>query len=118
MDFLGIDNWAPGGYVSPGDERAMQYAYAQNIMIPGMYYSYVAFEDGKYVSDEVYGGNSFQYIPTEIEIGAAIAVRNMSTAGELPVHSNSPGMNQLLQTLYKRTAEFWQDIRNASNTGW
>lgn len=118
MDFLENPTWAPQGYVSGADEQAMQRAY-QGIQMAGLHYSYgVMFSSDPYAGDEGYGGDAFQYIPTEIEVGAAVAMRNMSEAGELPVHTNDPGMAQLLQSMYQRTAQFWQDIRAASGTGW
>lgn len=117
-NFLGVPTWAPGGYVSEADEAAMQRAY-QGIQMAGLRYSYgVMFSDDPYAGDEHYGGDAFQYIPTEVQVAAAIAMRNMSEAGELPVQTNDPGMAQLLQSLYQRTAQFWQDIRAASGTGW
>lgn len=120
-DFLGIDTWAPQGYVSAKDEQVMYYhSVTANVRIRELAYSWNNnfTAAGRDRGDEVYGGNSFQYIPTEVEVGAAIAMRNMATADVLPVQANSPGMAQLLQSLYQRTAQFWQDIRNASGTGW
>ena len=119
-DFLGDPTWAPQGFVSEEDERVMYYhAVTANVLIREMAYAYnLPFTAHADRGDEVYGGDPFQYIPTEVQVGAAIAMRNMAAAGELPVHAESPGMAQLLQSLYQRTAQFWQDIRNASGTGW
>jgi len=119
-NYLSDPTWAPNGFVDEGDEAAQQAAYAGSVRMVEMRYSWsnnfakATADHG----DETYGGDSFQYIPTEIEMGAAIAMRNLATAGELPVQSNDPGMAQLLQSLYQRTAQFWQDLRQASGTGW
>lgn len=118
-DFLGRPTWEPGGFVSTEDELAQHAAYAGSIRMAAMNYAYnVPFGSNADRGDEIYGGDSFQYIPTEIEVGAALAMRNMASAGELPVHTNDPGVQQLLQSIYQNTARFWQDIRNASGTGW
>lgn len=118
--FLGRDNWQPNGFASPQDEQAMHQAYTKpNPRMSALRYAYnVPFTSHADKGDESFHGSTFQYIPTEVEIGAAIALRNMAEAGELPVQQNAPGMAQLVQTLYQRTAQFWQDIRNASGTGW
>lgn len=117
-NFLGIDNWAPNGFVDEEDERTMRNHYAHSIMIPGMYYAAVFPFDGRQNGDESFGGSSYQYAPTEIAIGSAITARNMASAGEFPVQENAPGMSQLVQSLYQRTTQFWQNIRNASGTSW
>lgn len=118
-EFLGRDNWQPQGFVSPGDEQAMQEAYLRGPRMAREEYAYnTLFTAHADKADESFNGSTFQYIPTEIEVGAAIALRNMGTAGELPIQENAPGMAQLLQGIYKSTAAFWQDIRNASGTGW
>lgn len=117
-NFLGNPNWAPQGYVDGMDEYVMKWHYANSAVQPTAFYSYNLPFDGRYVGDESFGGNSYQYIPTEVQVNAAIAMRNMASAGELPVQNNEPGMTQLLQSLYQKTASFWQDIRNAAGTGW
>ena len=119
-DFLNRPTWEPQGFVSQADERDMYYASVlRNVRIPMMRYEYnVCFSDDPYKSDEAYGGDSFQYIPTEVQMNAAIAMRNMAEAGELPVQSNGPGMTQLLQSIYQRTSDFWTQVRQASGTGW
>lgn len=119
-DFLNNPTWSPGGFISPGDEADMHYAaVAANERIPMMLYAWNnPFSANADHGDETYGGDSFQYIPTEVQMGAAIAMQNMAQAGELPVQSNDPGMNQLLQSLYQRTADFWTELRQASGTGW
>jgi|SRR5689334_17999747 len=117
-NFLGVGTWSPGGYVDPMDEYVQNYPIANALVVPGMLYSYIVPFDGRYDADESYGGNSYQYIPTEVQVNAAIAIRNMASAGELPLQTNDPGMTQLLQSLYQRTSQFWRDIRNAAGTGW
>jgi hypothetical protein len=119
-NFLNDPTWAPQGFVSAADEADMYYAAVnRNIRIPGMLYAQnVPFTKDADHGDEVYGGDSFQYIPTETQVAAAVTMANMMTAGELPVQSNDPGMNQLLQSLYQRTADFWNQLRQASGTGW
>jgi hypothetical protein len=118
--YIGNPTWAEQGFVSPEDEDRMHWQYVQNnIAMVGLRYAYdVCFSNDPYKGDEVYGGDAFQYIPTEVEVGAAIAMRNMSTAGEAPIQTNDPGMTQLVQGIYQNMARFWQDIRNASGTGW
>jgi hypothetical protein len=119
MDFQNSPTWAPNGYIDPMDEYALQDAYAKrNQYLSNLYYAYNFPFDGRQIADETYGGNAFQYIPTEIEIGAAIAMRNMAEANELPIQTNDPGMSQLLQSIYQRTVSFWQNVRQASGTGW
>lgn len=117
-NFLGNPTWEPQGFVDPMDEYVMRWQYANSLVIPGMFYAYKFPFDGRQNADESFGGNSYQYIPTEVQVNAAIAMRNMASAGELPIQTNDPGMTQLLQSLYQRTAQFWQDIRNAAGTGW
>lgn len=117
-NYLGNPTWAPGGFVDAMDEYVMHQQFANSLVIPGMFYAYNFPFNGRQIADESYGGNSYQYIPTEVEVGAAIAMRNMASAGELPIQTNDPGMTQLLQSLYQKTAQFWQDIRNAAGTGW
>jgi hypothetical protein len=119
-DFLNLWPYAPQGFVSEQDEADMYYrSILCNEAVVGLSYAQnVCFSADPYVSDEKYGGDSFQYIPTEVQVASAIALRNMATAGELPVQNNAPGMTQLLQSLYQRTSEFWQQIRQASGTGW
>ena len=116
--FLNNPTWAPQGFVDPMDEYVMQWHVANAAVQPAMFYAYRYPFDGRQNGDETFGGNSYQYIPTEVQVSAAIAMRNMASAGELPVQNNDPGMTQLLQNLYQRTAQFWQDIRNAAGTGW
>lgn len=117
-DFLNRPTWSPNGYVSSADEYVQEWHIGNALVWPMMFYSYKFPFDGRQHADEYYGGNSYQYIPTEVQVNAAIAIRNMSSAGELPTQSNDPGMTQLLQSLYQKTASFWQDIRNAAGTGW
>lgn len=119
-DFLNGWPWAPGGFVSDADEQDMYYAHvARNERVPMMLYAWnINFTSNADHGDESYGGDSFQYIPTEVQMGAAIAMQNMAQAGELPVQSNDPGMNQLLQSLYQKTSDFWDEMRQASGTGW
>jgi hypothetical protein len=116
--FLNRETWAPGGFVSPMDEYVQQHAISNALVWPMNFYAYRYPFDGRQLGDESYGGNSYQYIPTEVQVNAAIAIRNMASAGELPTQSNDPGMTQLLQSLYQKTASFWSDIRSAAGTGW
>lgn len=117
-DFLNRPTWAPGGFVEPMDEYVMQWGISNSLVWPAQFYAYRFPFDGRQNADESFGGNSYQYIPTEVQVNAAIAIRNMASAGELPTQSNDPGMTQLLQSLYQKTASFWSDIRNAAGTGW
>lgn len=117
-NFLGNPTWAPNGFVDPMDEWVQNYPIRNALVVPALYYAQILPFDGRCIGDEGYGGNSYQYIPTEVEVGAAVAMRNMASAGELPIQTNDPGMTQLLQSLYSRTSQFWQDIRNAAGTGW
>jgi hypothetical protein len=90
----------------------------ESLGIVNQFYAYNLPFNGRMDADESFGGESFQYIPTEVQVGAAIAMRNMAEAGELPIQSNEPGMTQLLQSLYQSTTSFWQNIRQAAGTGW
>jgi len=116
--FLDNPTWAVNGFVSQEDEAAMQEKYVESLGIVNMFYAYNLPFDGRQIADESFGGESFQYIPTEVQVGAAIAMRNMMEANELPIQSNDPGMTQLLQSLYQNTTSFWQNIRQAAGTGW
>ena len=120
MEYLNDWGWAPQGFINAQDERDMAYRHvACNERMPMLAYAYaLPFTEHADKGDEVYGGDSFQYIPTEVQMGAAIAMRNLAEAGELPIQTRDPGMNQLLQSLYQRTADFWGMIRQASGTGW
>lgn len=115
--FLGNDNWAPNGFVNAADEKCTHDSYANSLVIPGMFYAYNFPFYGRQDGDESFGGNSYQYIPTELPVVTAVTMRNMASAGELPVQTNDIGMSQLLQSLYQKTAQFWQTIRDASGTG-
>jgi hypothetical protein len=117
-DFLNRPTWSPGGFVSAQDEYVQEWHISNALVWPMMFYAYRFPFDGRQNADEYYGGNSYQYIPTETQVNAAIAMRNMASAGELPTQSNDPGMTQLLQSLYQKTAQFWSEIRGASATGW
>src|SRR5256885_2985623 len=114
-DFQNWSNWAPNGFVSSEDEYALQDAYAKrNLGLVCQYYSYITPFEGRYIADETYGGNAFQYIPTEVQVGAAVALRNMAEAGGLPVQTTDPGMNQLISSLYQRTVSFWPNVRQTN----
>lgn len=113
QSFLGRDNWAPNGFVNPADERIQDF-YTEQGQLPQLY-SYVEPYNGRQIAD--FTGNSFGYIPTEIELASAVALRNMmAVTGETPFTPDDPQQNQILQQLYQGTAQFWEDIRNASGT--
>lgn len=117
-NFLGTATWNPNGFVDARDEAVQQHFIANALVWPATFYAYHFPFNGRQNGDESFGGNSYQYIPTEIEVGAAVAMRNMASAGELPVQTNDPGATQLLQSMYAKMSQFWQEIRNASGTGW
>lgn len=116
-NFLGRENWQPDGFISAEDERIQNYFVEQSPLTLNMFYSYRLPFYGRFVADESFGGNSYQYIPTELQIGTAVTMRNSASAGEYPLEEQPLGMSQMLQTLYDKTAQFWQRIRDAAGTG-
>lgn len=117
-NFLGNSTWAPNGFVNPMDEYVQNYPIRNALVVPTLFYSYNLPFYGRCVGDESYGGNSYQYVPTELQVHTAITMRNMASVGQMPFQEKAPGMTQLLQSLYQRTSQFWQNIRDAAGTGW
>lgn len=117
-NYLGVSTWAPNGFVDPMDEYVQNYPINNALVVPMMFYSYNLPFNGRMKGDESYGGNAYQYIPTEVQVQTALTMRNAASVGQLPLQENPPGMTQLLQSLYQKTSSFWQDIRNAAGTGW
>ena len=116
MAFLGRNNWQPDGFVSEQDAHVQEF-YTRTGSLPAIEaYTYGLPYAGRCVAD--FTGNAYGWVPTEYEVGAAIALRNMMEVegGEIPVQEMDPQQNQILQNLYAQTAAFWEDLRNASGT--
>lgn len=113
--FVGLDNWAPDGFVDPMDEYAQSMALINPYLAAQLWSRNAAFKDK---GDESFGGSSYAYIPTEAQVGAAIAVANFTVAAQGPVQSQDPQMNQLIQSLYQQANQFWIQLRNSRGNGW
>ena len=115
--FLGMLPWAPGGYVSAEDERAEQLALVNPFWDQRRYLH--AAGDTLDHGDEVFQPNTFAYIPTEIQVAAALAVMNMQvmTTPE-PVMDRTPALAQLTKSLYAQAADLWREIAAADTEGW
>ncbi len=115
MAFLGRKNWKPDGFVSKADEQVQEYYTRAGSLPPALAYAYSL---PSYGGQADMTGNEIGWIPTETEIGSAIALRNMAevSGGATPVQVDDPQQNQILQSLYASTAAFWEDIRRASGT--
>lgn len=117
-NYLGNGTWSPNGFINAQDEHVQNYPIEQALVVPTLFYAYHFPFDGRQNGDEMFGGNSYQYIPTELSINTALTMRNAASAGEFPLQDNPPGMTQLLQSLYQKMSSFWQSVRSASGTGW
>lgn len=113
--FLGEFDWTPTGHIDPMDEYAEHMALINPFYVSQMWARNAAFKER---GDESFGGSSYAYIPTEAQVGAAIAVANFTVASEGPVQSQDPQMNQLIQGLYQQANDFWKQLRNSSGNGW
>lgn len=117
MNYAGMYGWEPNGYVSELDELNQNYYTAHGPQVVANEYSYLFPFNGRQNGDEHYKGNQYGYVPTEIEIASAIALRNMSALNqEAPYTQNDPAQNQLIQQMYTHTAELWQDIARYNGT--
>ena len=117
QQFAGLWPWAPGGAVSAKDEQAQALALV-NPWTEEAHYLYAAGDTLDH-GDEVIEPNTFAYIPTETQVGAAIAALNMqimSTPG--PVMDSQPSLAQLSKSLYAQASELWQEIAAADTEGW
>ena len=117
QQFAGDWPWAPGGAVSAQDEKAQALALVNPWSEQGAYLHDAA--DTLDHGDEVIEPNVFAYIPTELQVGAAIAALNMqimSTPG--PVMDTQPTLAQLSKSLYAQASDLWQEIAAADTEGW
>jgi len=116
-NFLGMPPWAPGGYVSDDDERAEQLALANPYQFQARYLHNAA--DTLDHGDDLFDPNTFAWIPTEIQVAAALAVLNAQTmATPSPVTDRTPGLAQLTKSLYAQAADLWREIAVADTEGW
>ena len=117
QQFAGLFPWAPNGSVSAQDERAQALALV-NPWIEEAAYLYDAADTLDH-GDEVIEPNVFAYIPTEIQVGAALAALNMQVMSTPdPVQQQGPSLAQLSQSLYAQAGQLWQEIAAADMEGW
>ena len=115
--FLGLLPWAPGGHVSAQDERA-EAAALVNPFTDGRFYLHDLADTADW-GDEHHETNTFAYIPTEMQVAAALAALNMQTNATItPVQYNDPSLSQLSQSLYAQASQLWQEIAAADTEGW
>lgn len=121
-DFL-YPTWEENGFTDVMDEMVMQRALI-NTQLAVQRFEYsnnfifaqgTSFMD---IGDEWYGGATFAYIPTEMQIGSAIALMQRHSPNEGPVYYDDPGMNSLLNGLYRNAQDFWKELAQANSTGW
>lgn len=111
--------YAPDGWVDPADERAQQVA----LITPWLdcqadeYSTLAAHLDQ---GDEIHEPVTFGWIPTEYQVGAAIAIANMQAIAqvEAPVQTRNPTLAQLTQSLYQQSAALWAELSVADTEGW
>jgi hypothetical protein len=116
-NFLGLLPWAPGGYVSAEDERAEQLALANPYWYQRVYLHQAA--DTLDHGDETFQTNTFAYIPTEIQVAAALATMNAQImATPDPVTDRTPALAQLTKSLYAQASDLWREIAAADTEGW
>jgi hypothetical protein len=113
--FGGNTTWAPNGYISHQDEYNQQLALINPHMVNMAWSRELAFQEK---GDEFYGGSTYAYIPTEMQIASLVRRINLDTPTEGPVHFNEPGQLQIVQSLYQSLNELWRKIREAGGTGW
>ncbi len=114
-DYQGIPSWAPDGYIDMQDALAQQMALVNPFMVSQLWSRELAFHE---IGDEYYGGSPYAYIPTETQVKSMIALVNINTVLEGPLHQEDPSMNSLLQSLYSSASQLWTEIRRAGGTGW
>ena len=111
--------WVPNGFVDAADERAQAQALINPwLTAQGDEYLILAHHADR--GDEVHEPNTFAFIPTEYEFGAALAVLNMQAMQQAsePVQTRSPQLAQLTQSLYQQAAALWSDLSAADTEGW
>lgn len=115
--FGGMFGWEPAGLVSSQDERAMAAALVNPYQDGQRYLHDLAdFADH---GDECHEPNTFGYIPTEMQVGAALAALNMQViATAEPIQDRTPTLAQLSQSLYSSAADLWREIAVADTEGW
>lgn len=123
MDFAGLLPWGPNGLASRRDERAMDGAARRNPWADQMAYLTRNGTAGT-TGDHLAGWESsdpvnFAYVPTEYQVGAALAMINMQqNATANPIQQNDPALAQLTRSLYVQAAQLWQEIAAADTEGW
>lgn len=117
MDWAGLLPWAPSGVISEQDEKAQALA----LETPWRYqtdYLYAAADTLDHGNESI-ETNTFAYIPTEIQVAAALATLNMQVmTTPYPVMDRSPSLAQLSQSLYAQAADLWKEIAAADTEGW
>lgn len=117
-NFAGLLPWGPSGLASSADEVAISGAATRNPWAAQMDYL-TGLADSVDQGDEHYEQNTFAYIPTELQVGPALAVINAQiNATAEPIQSNDPTLTQLMRSLYQRSSELWQEIAAADTEGW
>lgn len=121
QQFAGMLPWGPAGLVSAEDERAMAAALVNPWSDQAEYLNAAAdsLDYGSGTDNDLTEPNTFAYIPTEVQVGAAIAVLNMqimTTPG--PVMDSTPSLSQLSHSLYAQASQLWQEIAAADTEGW
>lgn len=118
MNFAGLLPWGPNGLASARDERAMDGAATRQPWAAQMDYL-TGLADSVDWGDEHHETNVFAYIPTEYQVGAALAMINgQVNATANPIQTNDPSLAQLLRTLYAQSSQLWQEIAAADTEGW
>lgn len=117
MDWAGLLPWAPQGAVSAQDEKAQALALVNPWTDQAAYLTAAA--DTLDHGDETHEPNTFAYIPTEMQVAAALAALNMQVMSTpSPVEQNGPSLAQLSQSLYNQAGQLWQEIAQADTEGW
>ena len=117
MDWAGLLPWAPNGAVSAQDEQAQALALVNPWTDQGRYLHDAA--DTLDHGDETHEVNTFAYIPTEIQVAAALAALNMQVMSTPePIQQQGPSLAQLSQSLYAQAGQLWQEIAAADTEGW
>lgn len=118
MDFAGLLPWGPNGLASAADEVAITGAATRNPWAEQMNYLTGLADHADHGSESI-EPNVYAYIPTEIQVGAALAMINMQTnATPEPIQRNDPALTQLMRSLYTQSNALWQEIAASDTEGW
>lgn len=115
MDFGNMTPWDVNGFVDNVDESHQNYFTRHGPQVVAFSYAQKFPFDGRQEAD--FQRNTYGYVPTELEIASAVAIRNMMALnGEYPRQQNDPTQNQIIQQLYTHTAELWADVARYNGT--